>query len=98
MTKNKWNGPPKEAGCLLSEGLHSEPQVIITLNTGEAVKLEDWWYACSVLFLAQYSVFFGVCFWFWVFFINIFTNTQIMAELLQSNKKKVLPVNMTLVI
>lgn len=37
MAKNKWNGPPTEAGCLLSEGLPSVPQIILTLDTGEAV-------------------------------------------------------------
>lgn len=40
MAKKKWNGPPREARCLLSEGLHSVPQIILTLDTDETVKLE----------------------------------------------------------
>lgn len=37
MAKNKWNGPPREARCLLSEGLHSVPQIILTLDTDETL-------------------------------------------------------------
>lgn len=40
MAKNKWNGPPREARCLLSEFLHSVPQVIPYLDTDETIKLE----------------------------------------------------------
>lgn len=84
MAKNKWNGPPREARCLLSEFLHSVPQVIPYLDTDETIKLE-----ISDL-LAQ------LFFWHWIlggfklsfFLINIFPNSQIMAELLQSVMKK----------
>lgn len=85
MTKNKWNRLPKEARCLLSQMLHSERQVIITLKRDETVKFEDWWYACSVLFLALYSGGERLLFF---FLVNIFTNTQIMAELLYPVMKK----------
>lgn len=40
MATNKWNAPPTEARCLLSEGFLSVPQIILTLDTDGTVKLE----------------------------------------------------------